>query len=244
VTARTHATPGDPMEMVNVKSFAATQAFDRALIGPAALAYQHSVPEPVRSGVRNVLDNLHEPDVFLNFLVQLKPGKAAETLARFVINSTIGGAGLFDVAKRRPFKLPHRHNGFADSLGYYGVKPGPFMFLPLIGPTTLRDLIGGSLDRFVLPVAVGSPFNKLTFSIPVGVVSALDHRAEFDEQLHILHDDTANPYAASRDFYLRRRQAEIDGLHGKRHAAATPDPTPAPVPAAAPEPPQKSPAPD
>lgn len=227
MTARGRAAPGDPMEVVNGKSFAATQAMDRALIGPAALAYQHNVPEPVRSGVRNVLNNLHEPDVFLNFLIQLKPGKAAETLARFVINSTVGGAGLFDMAKRHPFNLPHRHNGFADSLGYYGVKPGPFLYLPLIGPTTVRDLIGGGLDRFVLPLAVGSPFNRLTFTIPVGVVSALDHRAEFDDQLHALHDGTADPYAASRDFYLRRRQAEIDRLRGKRHGAAMPEPAPA-----------------
>lgn len=244
VTVRGRSAPGDPIEAVNFKAFAATQAIDRALVGPAALAYQHTVPAPVRSGVRNVLNNLHEPDVFLNYLLQLKPGKAAETFARFAVNSTLGVGGLFDIAKRRPFKLPRRHNGFADTFGYYGVKPGPFLYLPLIGPTTVRDLIGGGLDRFVLPLAVGRPFNRLTFTIPVGVVSALDHRAEFDEQLHILHDGAADPYAASRDFYLRRRQAEIDGLHGKRHGAAKPESAPAAVSAEPTAPAQKSPAPD
>src|SRR5258706_52610 len=145
VTGRPHA-PGDPLENVNAKSFAVTQSVDKAFVGPVALAYKKHVPAPVRSGLRNFLYNLKEPDVFLNFLLQLKPGKAMETLGRFAINSTIGGAGLFDVAKRRPFKLPRRPNGFADSLGYYGVKPGPFLFLPLIGPTTVRDLVASGLD--------------------------------------------------------------------------------------------------
>jgi phospholipid-binding lipoprotein MlaA len=222
VTARPRAAPGDPLQNVNAKSFAATQAVDKAFVGPVALAYKNALPAPVRSGLRNFLYNLKEPDVFLNYLLQLKPGKAGETLGRFVINSTIGAAGLFDVAKRRPFNLPRRPNGFADSLGYYGVKPGPFLFLPIIGPTTVRDLVGGGLDRLVLPLSVGRPFNQLIFTVPVGVVSTLDHRAEFDEQLHKLHDGSTDPYAASREFYLRRRQAEIDQLHGRHPAAGSP----------------------
>ncbi len=220
VTARRHAAPGDPVEAINAKSFAATQAVDKAFVGPVALAYEHTVPSPIRSGLRNLLSNLHEPVVILNFLLQIKPGKAGETLGRFAINSTLGGAGLFDVAKRRPFNLPRRPNGFADTLGYYGVKPGPFLYLPLIGPTTLRDLMGGFLDRLVLPLSVGRPFNSLTFTVPIGVISTLDHRAEFDEQLHKLHDGAADPYVASREFYLRRRQAEIDQLHSRRGEAS------------------------
>ena len=121
VTAR-KASPADPLEKVNIKSFAATQAVDRAVFGPVALAYARTIPRPFRSGLRNFLCNLHEPDVFLNFVLQLKPGKAAEAPGRFAINSTIGGAGLFDVAKRHPSRLPRRPNGFADSMGFYGLK--------------------------------------------------------------------------------------------------------------------------
>ena len=238
--------PGDPLEKVNARSFAATQAVDKAFVGPVALAYEHTVPGPVRSGLRNFLYNLKEPDVFLNFLLQLKPGKAGETLGRFAINSTIGGAGLFDVAKRRPFKLPRRPNGFADSLGYYGVKPGPFMFLPLVGPTTLRDLVGDGLDRLVLPLSVGRPFNQLTYDGSDRASSArLDHRAEFDEQLHKLHDGTADPYAASREFYLQGRQAEIDHLRGRHGATGSPAPgltNPAIDPFTPPAPPATAPA--
>lgn len=241
VTARPRIV-SDPLESVNVKSFEVTQSVDKAFVGPIALTYQHRVPGPIRSGLRNFLYNLREPVVFLNFLLQLKPGKGAETFGRFAINSTIGGAGLVDMAKRHPFALPRRANGFADSMGYYGIKPGPFLFLPLIGPTTLRDLVGDGLDRLVLPLAFGKPFNQATFTLPASVIGALDRRAEFDEQLHTIRDGSADPYEASRAFYLRKRQAEIDGLRGRRTEQGTPtaglgdsafDPNVVPAPRAA-----------
>lgn len=243
VSGRTAPTPGDPMQGVNVQSFEVTQRVDEALVGPVALAYERSVPKPIRSGLRNALRNLNEPVVFLNFLLQLKPGKAIETLGRFTVNSTIGIAGLIDVAKKPPFRLPHRPNGFAYTMGYYGVKPGPYMFLPLIGPTTLRDLIGGGLDRLVLPQAIGEPFNRAYYSIPTGLVSSLDRRAELDEQFTRLRTESADPYAAFRDFYLQKRQAEIDALHGRMVSSPAPAPSVAPPtadpmpasPAAAPE---------
>ncbi len=218
VTAREHNPPGDPLQTLNAKSFQATQAVDNAVVGPVALAYEHAMPEPIRNGLRNFLGNLHEPVVVLSFLLQLKPGKAAETVGRFAINSTIGGVGLVDVAKRRTFNLPRRANGIADTLGYYGVKPGAFLFLPLIGPTTVRDLIGNGIDRMVLPFSVGGPFKRIAFTIPVGVLSALDRRANFDEQLHKIRDDSSDPYVAARRFYLERRQTEIDGLRGRASA--------------------------
>jgi phospholipid-binding lipoprotein MlaA len=203
------------LRAVNAESFALTQKVDDAVIGPAARSYKEAVPHPIRKGIHNFLYNLREPIVFLNFMLQLKPGKAAETVGRFAINSTIGAVGLMDVAKRKPFHLPRRSNGFANTLGYYGVKNGPFLFLPIVGPTTVRDLFGGAVDRLVLPVGVGSPFTSLAYSAPAGVLGALDHRSEFDRTLKDLHDNSPDPYAASRAFYLNRRQAEIDQLHGR-----------------------------
>lgn len=187
-------------------------------MGPVALAYERKVPGPFRTGLRNVLKNLHEPDVFINFLLQHKIGKAAETFGRFAINSTIGAVGLFDVAKRHPFNLPRRPNGLANTLGFYGVKPGPFFFLPLVGPTTLRDFIGNGIDGLLLPTAIGKPFNKVSYTVPTGVLRSLDHRAEFDEQLNKLRDESSDPYIAVREYYLEQRQAEIDALHVKRAA--------------------------
>lgn len=219
VTARPRSTPGDPFEELNLKSFTVIQTVDKAFTGPAARTYKRSLPSPVRSGLRNALSNLQEPVIFLNFLIQLKPGKSAETFGRFVVNSTIGGAGLFDVAKKRPFNLPHRTNGFAYSLGYYGVKPGPFLYLPLIGPTTLRDVAGRLVDLSVLPFAVGKPFSELAFAIPTTVIRLLDERAEADEDIQKLRAESKSPYSTVRENYLRKRQAEIDELRGRHHDA-------------------------
>ena len=214
VTGHTYSDKGDPLMKVNEKTFAVAQAVDKAVFEPVALAYKHGLPEPVRDGLRNFFRNLREPVIAFNFLLQLHPGKAAETLARFAINTTIGGAGIFDVASHRPFKLPRRRNGFADTLGYYGVKPGPFLFLPIFGPTTLRDLIGETLDRVLVPAAIGGPFRKPAFSIPAATLSALDRRAEIDDRLQMLRE-AANPYRARREQYLTRRALEIEGLHSR-----------------------------
>ena len=205
----------DPVEAINVKSFAAVQAVDKAVIGPVAHTYMSVVPKPVQSGLHNFLNNLDEPVVFLNFLLQLKPGKAAETVGRFAINSTIGIGGVIDVAKKRPFKLPRRPNGFADTMGYYGVGPGPYLFLPVVGSTTVRDLAARPFDLLVLPTAVGGLFSKPAFSVAKSNLSAVDERVSIDGRLHELRDNSSDPYAAIRNEYLARRQAEIDALRGK-----------------------------
>jgi len=230
VTGITKAPPGDPMIKFNLKTFEATQSVDRALVGPMAMAYKDTVPRPLRTGLRNFFRNIEAPIVFLNFLLQLKPGKALETLGRFVINSTLGLGGFIDVAREEPFDLPYRPNGFADTLGYYGVEPGPFFFLPLVGPTTLRDVIGGGIDGLVLPLSVGSPFNKLEYTVPTGVVRALDYRVEFDAKLNEIMTESDDPYTASREYYLQTRQDQIDSLRGIRHDPSSfkllPNPSP------------------
>lgn len=226
VTGRSRA--GDPLQGANVVSFDAAQGVDRAVVGPAAKAYKKNVPKPLRSGLRNFLNNLREPVVFVNYLLQLKVGKAGETAGRFVLNSTVGVAGLVDVAKRKPFYLPRRRNGFANTLGFYGVKPGPFFFVPLIGPTTLRDLIGNFADQFV-PIGPIQPLRGKAYTIPVGVLSALDYRAELDEELE-RQRATIDPYSAARSYYLKRRQAEIDALRGRHKVKVTPPVEPMPVP--------------
>lgn len=221
VTARPAAPAADPLEALNARSFAVVQSVDAAVAAPVARAWSRTVPSPVRSGLRNALGNLQEPVVALNYLLQLKPGKSAETLGRFAINSTIGVAGLFDVAKRRPFNLPLRRNGFAYTLGYYGVKPGPYLYLPLMGPTTVRDLVGRIGDLSVLPVAVGRTFNDPAFVLPATTIRLIDERAEADGAIRAVREGTADPYAAVRAHYLRSRQAEIDALHDR---APPPDP--------------------
>lgn len=206
----------DPLESVNVQAFDAVQSVDKAITGPVAMGYKKSVPGPLRSGVRNFLSNLQEPVVFLNYLLQIKLGKAAETVGRFGINSTLGLVGLFDTAKKKPFHLPRRKNGFGYTLGFYGVKPGPYLYLPLIGPTTLRDMAGRLVDLSVLPTAVGTPFSDPAYAIPTTVVRLLDERAEADEDIQAVREGDEDPYTAIKWNYLQTRQAEIDALRGKR----------------------------
>lgn len=214
---------GDPLEGFNRTMFDAHQKFDHAVLRPVAMGYKHAVPKPVRSGLRNVLSNLTEPIVFLNDLLQLKPLHALKTLGRFVFNSTLGLGGLLDVAKLPGFKLPHRPNGFGDTLGYYGVKPGPYLFLPFVGPTDLRDLLGGQADGLVLPIAVGDPFDRLEYQIPKGVVSGLDQRAEADQDLNALFGTAVDPYATLRSVYLQDRAGEIAALkHGRTKVSTSP----------------------
>lgn len=213
--------PIDPVEHLNVVSYEAVQAVDKAVIGPVARAYKAALPKPVRDGVHNVLDNLDEPIVFVNFMLQLKPGKAIETLGRFVINSTLGVGGLFDVAKRKPFNLPRRSNGLADTLGYYGIGTGPYLFLPVIGATTLRDVIARPFDLMVLPAIAPRPFADPKVALAKGTLSALDEREQNDDKIARLHA-APDPYAAQREEYLARRKAEIDVLKGKRKSIDDP----------------------
>jgi phospholipid-binding lipoprotein MlaA len=214
--------PADPLQRVNLQSYKAVQALDGAVVAPVAKAYRR-IPKPLRDGVHNFLDNVQVPVVFLNYLLQLKPGKAIETLGRFATNTTVGLGGVVDIARRRPFNLPHRPNSLANTLGYYGVKPGPYLFLPLVGPTTVRDLIGISVDRLVVPTVLGAPFNKPYHTVPTNVLSALDYRVAADEQLKSLHA-ASDPHTATRAAYLQKRDAEIRALHSPSWNARHPAP--------------------
>ncbi len=215
VTANQGPPKGDPIAVVNEVSFVAVQSVDKAIIAPVAYGYRDGLPAPIRDGMHNVLNNLDEPIVFVNFLLQFKIEKAAETVGRFAINSTIGVAGLFDFAKKHPINLPRRSNGLADTLGYYGVGPGPYLYLPLIGSTTVRDVLGRVVDLSLLPAAVGKPFSNPIVSATKGALSSIDDRVENDVILTRVQE-SGNPYAAMREFYLKKRQAEIDVLKGKR----------------------------
>ncbi len=205
---------GDPMGVFNETSYRITQDLDEVFVEPVAYAYRDGLPGPLRQGLGNVVRNLGEPANFLNFLLQFKIGKAFETLGRFAINSTLGVGGLFDIAGEPGIGLPYRRNGFANTLGFYGVDTGAYLYLPITGATTVRDLIGNSLDQLVLPTAIGAPFNTPEYAIPYFVISNLDARLEVDQELAVL-DSTVDPYAARRDTYLARRARDIALLRGE-----------------------------
>ncbi len=205
--------PGDPLEGFNRSMFNTQQKFDRAIFRPVARGYATIIPKFIRTGLRHLLRHIREPIVFLNDMLQLKPKRAARTLARFVINSTAGIGGLLDVAKTA--KLPYRHNGLGNTLARYGVGPGPYLFLPLIGPTQLRDLFGGGVDGLIYPLAIGRPFNRTDYQISTAVIGGLDLRAESDAGFKALLDGATDPYATLRSVYQQDRAAEIADIKGE-----------------------------
>jgi phospholipid-binding lipoprotein MlaA len=215
VTAGRHAPKSDPLQGLNLKTFAVAQAVDGTFVKPAAMTYAKTVPEPARMGIRNFFRNLHEPVVALNFLLQLKPGKALKVLGRFAVNSTIGGAGLFDMAKKKPFNLPYRPNGFANTLAYYGVKPGAFLYLPLVGPTTVRDLFGLALDTTAMPASGLAPITGRAYAASATAAKTVDARSEGDDGLNAVIDQNPHGYSTIREAYLAKREAEVAALHGR-----------------------------
>ncbi|MGN8000197.1 MlaA family lipoprotein [Sphingomonas sp. 22176] len=236
VSARPRPPREDPLQEVNLKTYAVVQTADKLVVAPAAKTYSKIVPSFIRAGLRHFFNNLNEPVVFVNYLLQHKIGKAFETVGRFGVNSTLGIAGVVDVAKKKPFKLPKRRNSFANTMGFYGIKPGPFLFLPLVGPTTVRDLVGLSVDKLLLPSTVGKPFNRVWYTLPATIIGTLDDRVEFADKLQKFRD-SPDPYAASRASYLQSRQAEIDALHVHGHRQRQRKPEVQPDTPAAPPPP-------
>ncbi len=206
----------DAIDSLSMDTFELAQEIDEAFVGPLAKAYGETLPKPIRRGMRNFLRNLGEPVNFLNYMLQLKPGKAIETAARFAINSTLGFGGLVDMAAKPGLKLPYTYNGFANTLGYYGVKPGKYMYLPLVGSTTARDLFGDAVDRFLVPLGYGRPINTPVFGLAAGVTTSLNQRIENDSRIQEIREQSANPYADARNDYLKLREAEIEALKTKK----------------------------
>ena len=250
VIAKKHHAPGDPLEGFNRANYKFSTGIDKAVLRPVALAYRHIVPRPARDGLRNFLSNIGEPFVFANDVLQLKIGRAIKTVGRFVINSTLGLAGLFDNAKRKPFHLPHHNNSLGDTLGFYGVGPGPYLYLPILGPTTLRDAVAGQLQGMALGVIVNTPLRRRDYQISTTIIGGLDQRAEADDDLRVITEDSVDPYAALRSVVLQDRAGEIAGLKSGNLDDPTKDPLSIPAdpilddplqdpatPAAPPEPP-------
>ena len=208
--------PADPLASINVQSYEVIQAVDEAFVGPVAMGYKNVMPKPLRLGLRNFLRNLEEPVIAFNYLLQLKPGRAAKSVGRFALNSTIGIGGLMDVAKLPAFNLPYTPNGFGNTFACYGIGPGPYFFLPLIGPTTLRDVIGVAMDRAALPAVIGKPLDRPYYAIPSNVVDSLNDRIDFDQQLNEMRNLSNDPYVAGRELYLKQRRAEIAAICPKK----------------------------
>ena len=199
----------DPLEPLNRGAYAVNEAVDTVLLRPAAVAYRTLVPPPVREGIRNALGNLRAPTILMNDLLQGEIDRAGRTSARFLINSTLGIGGLVDVAEWQ-FGIRGHGEDFGQTLATWGVGEGPFLFLPLLGPSNPRDLLGLGVDTVASPwfwFGQGDVVEILR-GVRTGL-TILDTREGVLDALDLVNSTSLDPYATLRSAYRQRRAAQI-----------------------------------
>lgn len=196
--------PRDPWESYNRSMTKFNDAVDDAVLKPAATVYKEVLPRPVRSGVGNFFGNLGDAWSFVNNVLQAKPEGALHSFWRVVINTSIGIGGLFDPASE--MRLERHRKDFGQTLGWWGVPSGPYVVLPILGPSTLRDTAALPVDSYGRP-------QKYMFNSRVrnsfAVVQAVDVRARLLEVGNILDAAALDPYTFRRDAYLQKRRNDI-----------------------------------
>jgi phospholipid-binding lipoprotein MlaA len=234
--------PQDPWESWNRGVYRVNDKLDRAIVKPVTKTYVRIVPSPIRTGVHNFFANLNTPTVMFNDALQGKLLAAANDLGRFLLNSTVGIGGILDPAT--PAGLAFNDEDFGQTLGHWGVHPGPFVELPILGPSDVRDASGKLVDTYTNPKQyIRNEYVKYGIYLPY----LLDVRASLlplDETLKNVYD----PYAFIRDAYLQRRAYLVsDGKVTQEEPLVdpgdeapdsnTPPPTPPPAPTSPPAPP-------
>ena len=212
----------DPWERLNRFTYRFNARFDEAIFLPVADTYRRA-PRPIRAGIHNFFDNLAEIDSVINYTLQWRLKYGWRSLTRLAINSTIGIGGLFDVATK--LKLPGTPTGFATTLAKWGMHPGPYLVIPLLGPSTLRDGVGFLADygaEYGINVA---GLYRGGVSWGLGTANAIDQRANIDFRYYA--GGSPFEYETIRFLYVRRRLIEDEGLHSKEPLKKAPVDVPA-----------------
>ncbi|MEZ4331967.1 MAG: VacJ family lipoprotein [Myxococcota bacterium] len=207
----------DPLERMNRGIFAFNETLDRYALEPVATAYDFVVPGFVQDGVRNFFHNLEMPIVIANEILQAKPARVVEDVARLFFNSTLGLAGFVDVASR--VGIPDNDEDFGQTLGWWGVPPGPYLVVPILGPYTLRDGFGEIADTtagayaymnfFWFDVVGLSTWETTGASIGSYAYRMINLRAIYLEEIEHNREDAFDYYAFVRNAYLSNRQARV-----------------------------------
>ena len=198
----------DPWENLNRGTFAFNQTFDKYLLAPLAKGYRLIFPAEIRTGVRNFLSNLSEPWSSINSALQGDLKNTGNTLARFIINSTIGILGIFDVATEIGFEK--QKEDFGQTLAVHGVGPGPYLVLPFLGPSTVRDALGKVTSLYADPVTLALERNNKDEWIWIGMaLKGIDFREQNLEKIDNLEATSVDFYATIRSLYLERRNRMI-----------------------------------
>jgi phospholipid-binding lipoprotein MlaA len=199
----------DPLEPTNRVFYAINNGLDTVILRPLAIAYRDGLPLPVRTHVHDVLSNLAEPVQLADNILQTKPRTAGNTLMRFMINSTVGIGGIFDVAT--DWGYPERGTDAGVTLALWGLPDGPFLFLPFLGPSSPRDATGFGMDVGLDPftyVGQGTAVTALKWS-RFGV-SAIDLRAAALADIDQIKKTALDPYATFRSLYRQHRASVIE----------------------------------
>lgn len=196
----------DPFESTNRGIFAFNKAVDDAVIHPAVKGYRAVVPEPGRRGVRNVLRNLRSPVTLANEVLQGDVDGAGKVVLRAVVNTLIGAGGIFDVAGYEGYK--YEQEDFGQTLGVWGVGHGPYLVVPILGPSSARDYAGYFIDSFADPLRwyLFNTNNEGWYYAKVGV-EYFDLRESLMDVLNELERSSIDYYAAVRSTYYQRREA-------------------------------------
>lgn len=198
----------DPLEPVNRKVFAFNMAADKYVIRPTAVGYTKVVPVPIRKGVHNFFSNLTYPTVFINDALQGKFMQSGEDFGRFLINTTLGVGGVMDVASK--FGYQENDEDLGQTLGTWGVGEGWYLMVPVIGPSTNRDLVGTVGDNWTEPLQYVDGLD-LYDRIIIYAIQGIDTRSRLLDFDSILAQQL-DPYVFMRTVYLERRQnLQYDG---------------------------------
>ncbi len=219
----------DPLEPTNRVFYKINNALDEAILKPAAKAYEFVLPEPVRTGIHHMLGNLGTPVQLSNDMLEGKPRRAGDTTMRFLINTTVGVLGFFDVAKG--WGYPDHDADFGMTLAAWGVGPGPYLYLPVLGPNDPRDFAGFGVDIAMDPFTwVGQGVAVQVLGYSKWALNALDQRSRLLGDIDNIKKTALDPYATFRSLYRQHRQSQIEEMENDNRATV-PDWYPQPAPA-------------
>jgi len=199
---------GDPWEGFNRDMYAVHDSVDRAVLEPVARGYRAVTPSPVRQGVLNFLRNLRGPVIFANDVLQGEPSRGATTVARFAINTTIGVAGIFDPASN--MGLERHDEDFGQTLAVWGVSEGPYLFVPLMGPSNVRDTTGRFVDMIFDPLSYLNGDDADAWRAGRGVITGVATREQLLESVDDIRRDSLDPYSTIRSSYELLRASAVE----------------------------------
>ena len=201
----------DPWEPLNRRTFALNEFIDRHLLRPVVKVYVRVVPRPGRDAIRNFVSNLNEPVVFANNVLQGQLRRAGTTASRFVLDTTLGVGGLMDFAKNHG--LPKQTGDLGQTFYVWGVHEGPYLVLPVFGPSNPRDAAGLGISYYFDPYRFVVEHNKVPTAVAYGppILGGIDERARASDALDAIREDAVDYYASLRSFFRQNRAAQLRG---------------------------------